>query len=95
MPKPKPLHPDLAVTNPAALISTMLRTEPFQPFNVVTTSGKRFLVDHPDFIVPTPDFVIWMDRERRNVTLIMASHIEHAEYPALVPPPPKPRKEDR
>jgi len=38
----------------AEAIRTYLETSPFRPLNLITSSGKSYLVPHPDFLTFSP-----------------------------------------
>lgn len=65
--------------NPIAMLRAALHADPFQPFDVVLTSGKRLHVHHPDYLVFTPSFIVWTSADQQDGSLVMPLHVSHVE----------------
>lgn len=46
--------------NPTAMLRELLQAEPFRPFYVCISDGRKLKVPHPDFLIITPHGrIIW------------------------------------
>lgn len=52
-----------------AVLRELLRASPFQPFELILSSGGRFLVDHPENCVPMRDrvFIAYKTSRKQNL----------------------------
>jgi hypothetical protein len=77
------------------VIQDAIRRTPFEPFNVVMSSGEKYEVKHPENIVlmkdaaAVPVYESYKDDGRPD-RLIYASYL-HISALEPVPPPPKPK----
>ncbi|MBL0928292.1 MAG: hypothetical protein IBJ11_11685 [Phycisphaerales bacterium] len=44
----------------ASDVRKILLTQPFEPFEILMVDGRRFLVDHPDFLFVPPVRASWV-----------------------------------
>ena len=66
--------------NPAQMLRAMLHADPFQPFDVVLTSGRRLHIHHPDYLVIMPAFIVWQgEGTDPDAALVMPMHVVRVE----------------
>jgi hypothetical protein len=67
--------------NPAEMLRAMLHAQPFRPFDVVLSNGRRLHVHHPDYLVVMPSFIVWQGRDG-DAALVMPLHVANVELAA-------------
>lgn len=73
-------------------ITQAVRTKPFQPFEVVTSSGNRYLVEHPEMVLIAKGALYVSQRIKSSRGLEIASDpavISYMHITELVPVPEK------
>jgi len=75
-----PDHNELSKVETLALVRALTIATPFEPFEVVTTSGRAFPVPRADFVHISPiGHRISIDGPGVQFTLVHASQISHVE----------------
>jgi len=59
----------------AEAIREMLNCRPFEPFEVVMSSGERHLVKHPEFAILMPSRVIVTDPVADQAAILSLMHV--------------------
>jgi hypothetical protein len=59
----------------AEAIREMLNRRPFEPFEVVMSSGERHLVKHPEFAILLPSRVIVTDPIADQAAMLSLMHV--------------------
>ena len=59
----------------AESIREMLNRRPFEPFEVVMSSGERHIVKHPEFAILLPSRVIVTDPAADQAAILSLMHI--------------------
>jgi hypothetical protein len=61
-----------------AAVQSLLHTEPFRPFEIVTTAGKACPVPHPEYVqISLVGSRVYVDGADGSLTIIHASQIAH------------------
>ncbi|MGA2032014.1 MAG: hypothetical protein ABSG68_07150 [Thermoguttaceae bacterium] len=59
----------------AEAIREMLNRRPFEPFEVIMSSGERHLVKHPEFLMISPSRAVIMDPVTDRLAILSLIHI--------------------
>lgn len=59
----------------ADAIREVLNRQPFEPFEIIMSSGERHLVKHPEFLMLTPSRAVLVDPVTDRVSLLSLRHI--------------------
>ncbi len=59
----------------AEAIREMLVRRPFEPFEVIMSSGERHLVNHPEFLMVSPTRAVIMDPVTDPLAILSLMHI--------------------
>ena len=65
-------------------IRELLHTTPFQPFIIYMADGRKFRVDHPDFVLASPKNQSWViveepDNDRvHHLAALLMTGVEYA-----------------
>ncbi len=59
----------------AEAVRSMLRRQPFQPFEIVMSSGERHSVKHPEFVVVTANRLVVVDPDTEQFSLLGLLHV--------------------
>ena len=74
--------PHTAVVNPIPMLRELLTAHPFRAFVVCLSDGRKLRVDHPDFLIITPNGrLIWEGRTEDEFALAMPFHVTGVENP--------------
>lgn len=60
----------------------LLRTQPFTPFEIITSAGQVHKVKHPEFALLSKTRVMIVDPESENFVVVPLLHITEARFPA-------------
>jgi hypothetical protein len=62
--------------NPIPMLRELLAADPFRPFVVCLTDGRKLRVDHPDFLLITPSGrLVWEGRTENEFAMAMPLHV--------------------
>ena len=59
----------------AEAIREMLGRRPFEPFEVIMSSGERHVVKHPEFLMVSPSRAVIMDPVTDQLAILSLMHI--------------------
>ena len=59
----------------ADAVREMLNRRPFEPFEVIMSSGERHLVKHPEFLMISPSRAVVMDPITDQLAILSLMHI--------------------
>ena len=66
--------------NPITMLRELLRADPFQPFVVCLSDGRRLSVHHPDFLLISPSGrIIWEGETEDEFAMAMPFHVTRIE----------------
>lgn len=63
----------------AEAVRSMLRKQPFQPFEIVMSSGERHLVKHPEFVIVTANRLVVVDPDTERFARLGLLHISELQ----------------
>ena len=67
--------------NPIPMLRELLAADPFRPFLVCLTDGRKLRVDHPDFLLISPSGrLIWEGRTENEFAMAMPFHVTGVEH---------------
>jgi hypothetical protein len=65
------------------MLRELLAANPFRPFTVCLTDGRRLPVDHPDFLLITRSGrLVWEGRDETEFAMAMPLHVTGVEQRA-------------
>ena len=66
--------------NPIAMLRELLHADPFKPFVVCLSDGRRLSVHHPDFLLISPNGrIIWEGETEDEFAIAMPFHVTGIE----------------
>ena len=66
--------------NPIPMLRELLAADPFRPFVVCLTDGRKLRVYHPDFLLITPSGrLVWEGRNENEFAMAMPLHVTGVE----------------
>jgi hypothetical protein len=66
--------------NPVAMLRELLNADPFKPFIVCLSDGRRLPVYHPDFLLISPNGrIMWEGETVDDFALAMPFHVTGVE----------------
>jgi hypothetical protein len=66
--------------NPVAMLRELLNADPFKPFVVCLSDGRRLPVYHPDFLLISPNGrIMWEGETEDDFALAMPFHVTGVE----------------
>ena len=65
----------------AETIRELLHKEPFQPFEIVMSSGEVHQVKHPEFVIVSPSRVVVVDPVTERLAVLSRVHITELRMP--------------
>jgi len=66
--------------NPIPMLRELLQAEPFKPFVVCLSDGRKLPVYHPDFLLISPNGrIIWEGETENDFAMTMPFHVTGVE----------------
>lgn len=66
--------------NPLPMLRELLHASPFRPFVVCLTDGRKLRVDHPDYLLISPNGrIIWEGATEDDFAIAMPLHVTGVE----------------
>jgi hypothetical protein len=59
----------------ADAIRETLNHQPFEPFEIIMSSGERHLIKHPEFLMLTPSRAVLVDPITDRVSVLSVRHV--------------------
>jgi hypothetical protein len=59
----------------AQAVREMLHRRPFEPFEIILSSGERHVVKHPEFAIVTANRVVVVDPDTEQTSFIALLHV--------------------
>jgi hypothetical protein len=68
----------------AESIRELLHKQPFEPFEIVMSSGEVHQVKHPEFAIVSPSRVVVVDPATEKLSILSRVHITEVRMPQAV-----------
>jgi len=59
----------------ADAIREVLKRQPFEPFEIIMSSGERHVVKHPEFLMLTPSRAVFVDPITDHLAVLSLKHV--------------------